>query len=201
MSLRLAGGGSLRLASETRLRLTGENGAELLAGTLYFDSEDASGATQFAITTAIGTLRDVGTQFIVQVDSDRVELGVRNGRVAVERGDDRADAVAGERLVVPPSGDIRREPLATFGGDWAWVEQLAPPFDIDGRRLDEFLDWVAEQTGRTVVFADPDVERLARGAMLRGSIDLEPLPKLAAVMMLTDLAYSFEGARILIFAR
>jgi hypothetical protein len=36
---------------------------------------------------------------------------------------------------------------------------------------------------------------------MNGSIDLEPLPKLAAVLALTDLAYSLDGERVVITAR
>jgi ferric-dicitrate binding protein FerR (iron transport regulator) len=201
LALRLPEGGSLRLAPESRARLTGEYRAELLAGTLYFDSENVAGAPQFAVTTPIGTLRDVGTQFMVELDSGRVELGVRDGRVAVERDGERVEANAGEKLFVPEQGNVRRESISTFGGDWQWVEQLAPPFDIDGRQLSEFLDWVAAQTGRDVVFADAAVEQAARATTLRGSIDLEPLPKLAAVMALTDFDYALEDGRIAVTAQ
>jgi hypothetical protein len=51
------------------------------------------------------------------------------------------------------------------------------------------------------VLADPAAERVARETRLKGSIDLEPLPKLAAVLALTDLTYSLEGERVVITAR
>ena len=64
---------------------------------------------------------------------------------------------------------------------------LAPPFDIDGRTVGDFLAWFAQQTGRSVVFGSPAAERLARETRLNGSIDLEPMQKLSAVLALTDL--------------
>jgi ferric-dicitrate binding protein FerR (iron transport regulator) len=200
-ALRLAAGGSLRLAPQTELRLTQETEVELLAGALYFDSEGASRAGEFAVLTAVGTLRDVGTQFIARLDSDRLEVGVRDGRVALARGAERADAGVGEKLTVPDGGGIRRETIATYGDEWAWAERLAPPFDIDGRSLIDFLTWVSAQTGRSLAFSDAAVERTARETLLSGSIDLEPLPKLAAVVALTDLDYSLDGDRILIRAK
>jgi ferric-dicitrate binding protein FerR (iron transport regulator) len=199
VALRLASGGSLRLAPQTRLELTAANAADLEAGALYFDSERAQTRSQpFTIDTSHGTVRDVGTQFVTRVDDARLEVGVRTGRVELMRGNESTAAAAGEKLTVA-GADVRREALSTFGDHWAWAERLAPPFDIDGRRLYEVLEWIAAQTGRTLAFADPAIERLARDTVLSGSIDLEPMQKLVAVLATTgDLDYEVEGGRLLI---
>lgn len=202
LGLRLASGGSLRLGPQTRLQLTGASSAELRAGVVYFDSEGGRSAQSFTLTTELGIVRDVGTQFMARVDSESLEVGVREGRVALTRDADQGDAGAGDKLVVAAAAaGIRRDSIATFGDEWAWAERVAPPFDIDGRVLGDFLGWFEGQTGRTVVLADPTAERVARETRLNGSIDLEPLPKLAAVLALTDLDYSLEGERVVITAR
>jgi hypothetical protein len=111
-------------------------------------------------------------------------------------------AGVGERLVVTQdAGTIRRDSIATFGGDWTWVEALAPPFDIDGRSVSDFLAWFATQTGRAVVFASPAAERLAQQTILNGAIDLEPVQKLSAVLALTDLTAVVEDGRVVIDTR
>jgi hypothetical protein len=96
---------------------------------------------------------------------------------------------------------VRREPIPTFGAEWEWAERLAPPFDIDGRTLGEFLSWFEAQTGRTVVFADATAEPALRDAVLSGSIDLPPLQKLSAVLALNDLTYVLDGERVVIRMR
>ena len=68
-----------------------------------------------------------------------------------------------------------------------------------GRSID-FLRWIEAQTGRTLVFADAASEQAARDTMLSGTVELEPLLKLAAVIATTDLDYSLEGERIVIRA-
>jgi ferric-dicitrate binding protein FerR (iron transport regulator) len=202
VALRLVGGGSLRLAAGAELRLNAANEAELVAGMLYFDSETEAARERLTVLTSLGTVRDVGTQFSARLANDALEVGVRDGRVAVARGPDTAVAGSGERLTVAPgAGDFRREPIPTFGDEWAWADRLAPPFDIDGRNLIDFLSWVAEQTGRELAFSDPAAERIARQTVMSGSIDLEPERKLAAVLATTELGYAIEGERIVISAR
>jgi ferric-dicitrate binding protein FerR (iron transport regulator) len=200
VALRLEGGGSLRLAPQTELTFKGPGLATLDAGTVYFDSEDAA-AARLEVRTALGTLRDVGTQFVARLVGDRLEVGVRDGRLAIARAGDSIDVRAGERVSVATAAIApRREAIASFGTDWDWAERLAPPFAIDGRPLIDFLRWVEAQTGRTLVFADAASEQAARDTVLSGSIDLEPLQKLAAVIATTDLDYSLEGERIVIRA-
>jgi ferric-dicitrate binding protein FerR (iron transport regulator) len=203
VALRLASGGSLRLAPQTRLTLTAANAVDLASGALYFDSERPNAAAErFSVVTRGGTLRDVGTQFMAQVDAASLAVGVRDGSVSLTRGRDVFAAGAGEQLTTADgSNEVRRESIPTFGADWAWVERLAPPFEIDGRHLIEFLQWVAAQTGRTLEFADPATQRIAQDTVLSGAIDLEPLPKLVAVLALTDLGYSVDGGRLVIAAR
>jgi hypothetical protein len=199
ISLRLADGSSLRLAPQTELTLLAAVKVNLHSGALYFDSDGHVGSATLEVRTAFGTLRDIGTQFSARLSPGRLQFGVRDGRVALARGNDDIAADAGERVTVPQgAGGVRREPIASYGEEWAWAERLAPPFDIDGRRVVDFLTWVARETGRELVFADPTAERIANEDVLTGSIDLEPLPKLAAVMTLTDLQSVVEGERIVV---
>lgn len=203
IALRLASGGSLRVAAGSRVVLAGDDEAELAAGMLYFDSEDRPAGRDFAVTTELGRIRDVGTQFLAGLDErgERLEVGVRDGRVALTRGGDSGSAGVGERLVATQeAGVIRREPMPTFGADWAWAERLAPPFQTDGRTVSEFLEWFEAQTGRTVTFADAEAERTA-AEVVKGSIDAEPMQKLAAVLALADLTFSLDGERVVIRRR
>ena len=202
IGLRLASGGSLRVAARSRVVFVGSDEAELLAGALYFDSE-AQRTSEFAVMTDLGRVRDVGTQFLVRLDDERLDVGVREGLVNVTRDATSDTAHAGERLVATQAtNDLRRDSLPTFGGDWEWAERLAPPFDTNGRALGEFLAWFEAQTGRTVVFADAAVERTMRPAVLSGSVgDEPPMQKLSAVLALNDLTYLLDGDRVVIEMR
>jgi ferric-dicitrate binding protein FerR (iron transport regulator) len=199
VALRLADGGSLRLASQTRVTFAAAGRATLDAGTLYFDSEN--GAAPVEVRTPLGTVRDIGTQFVARLAGERLDVAVRDGRVAIDRGSSAVDVVAGERVsVTSGSSAPRRERSPSFGADWNWAERLAPRFDTDGRRLIDFLQWVEAQTGRTLEFPDPNTEQAARDAVQHGSIDGEPLQMLGDVLKSNDLGYSLEGDRIVIRA-
>jgi hypothetical protein len=204
IAVRLASGGSLRVGAQSRFVLTGADAAELLAGVMYFDSEGARAGVDFTVTTDLGRVRDVGTQFLARLDrtAGRLDVGVRDGRVELTRGDETGAAGVGERLVVTQdASSIRRETMPTAGVDWDWAERVAPPFDIDGHTAGEFLAWFAAQTGRSVVFGSPAAERIAQDKVLGGSIDLAPWQMLSAVLAISDLTYALEGERVVINTR
>jgi hypothetical protein len=204
LALRLASGGSLRIGPQSRVVLTDADSAELVAGVLYFDSEGRREGVDFTVTTSLGSVRDVGTQFLARLDETArsFDIGVRDGRVELTSNGRTGAAGVGERLVVTQSeAGIRRDSIATFGGDWEWTERVAAPFEIDGRTVREFLDWFAAQTGRTVVFGNADAERLANTAVLHGAADFAPLQKLQAVLATTDFTYSLDGERVVIDTR
>jgi len=145
----------------------------------------------------------MGTQVVARLAGERLDVAVRDGRVAIERGSGAVDVVAGERISMTSGASApRRERSASFGGDWDWAERLAPPFDIDGRPLIDFLHWIEAQTGRTLEFADPATEQAVRDTKMTAgaTIDLEPLPKLTAVLSLTRFDYKLDGPRIVIRA-
>jgi len=198
MSLRLANGGSLRIGPQSRVSLASGDEAELLAGAVYFDSEQRR-PSEFVVTTELGRIRDVGTQFLVRLDDEQLAVGVREGRITLTRGAEADTAGAGESLVASQAGNgVRREPIETFGRDWAWAESLAPPFDNSGRTLGEFLEWFEAQTGRVVVFADVATERELRNSVQKGSPDFPPLQKLSVVLETNGLTYTIEGDRVVI---
>lgn len=201
LSLRLANGGSLRIGPRSRVALASGDEAELLAGAVYFDSEQRR-PNEFVVTTQLGEIRDVGTQFLVRLDDEKLAVGVREGRVTLTRGGNLGTAGVGQSLVASQAGNgLRRDSIETFGADWEWAERLAPPFDIEGRTLGEFLAWFEAQTGRTVVFADAATERELRSAVQKGSVDFPPLQKLSAVLAINDLTYTLEGDRVVIRRR
>jgi len=92
----------------------------------------------------------VGTQFEVRVSDERVRLRVREGLVTL--GDDRKTHTAreGEELRLAGGADLQRGTISVSGPDWMWVQTIAPPFDLEGRSVKEFLAWYGRETRLSV---------------------------------------------------
>jgi len=188
-ALALAGGVSLRLDRDTRIAFDDAEHVEVLAGAVYVDS-GASGSTHLLqVRTPAGAVRHVGTQYEVRLVGAGTRLRVREGRVELTPADGAAHSVrAGEQVVVSKTGLLAREPVATSGPEWDWVLHAAPPFDLDGRRVREFLTWAGRELGRDIVFATPESEAEADRAVLSGSMSgLTPAEAIAAVLPTTRL--------------
>jgi hypothetical protein len=167
-ALRTLGGASLRLDRDTRLRALSATSAWLERGGVYVDSGSPAAGAGLQIETREGQVTDVGTQFQVRVAGGGVQVSVREGRVLVFDRSGRHDADAGTRLDLS-GGSVQRTDVPRHGPDWAWVEQAAPEYDVEGQTLQAFLGWASRETGLGIRFQDQSLERSARGTLLHGS--------------------------------
>ncbi len=116
---------------------------------MYVDAgAPGSGRDSFVIGTSNGDVRHLGTQYVASVRDGLLQVAVREGSVAVDKGRTPVVARAGESLTIARDGVVSRSPIDVYGDAWSWVESVAPEFAIDGRSLDEFLAWAGRETGR-----------------------------------------------------
>jgi ferric-dicitrate binding protein FerR (iron transport regulator) len=179
VSLRLATGTTVRLDSASRLRLASASVLELERGAVYLDTGTAERpGAPLEVRTALGTARDVGTQFSVRlVGADARALGVRvrEGRVEVVRRGRTYVAGAGDELVLRRDGPLERRQVPGYGPAWEWAMDAAPGFDLEGRTLRELLDWVSRETGWRILYEDPELAAAAEEIVLHGSLgELDP---------------------------
>ena len=168
-SLRLAGGATVRLDAATRLRLASAAILELESGAVYVDT--GAGRGPIEVRTSLGTVRDVGTRFAVQVAPETaLRVRVRDGEVLTERRGRTYRTQAGEELELRRNGTSERRAVAPYGPSWEWTLEAAPAFDIEGRSLREFLDWVSRETGWRIVFPDERLADSAAKIVLHGSL-------------------------------
>jgi ferric-dicitrate binding protein FerR (iron transport regulator) len=190
----LAHGGTLRLAAGTRIDVVADTRIRLASGTAYVDIPPGAGeGTQFVVLTSVGEVSHVGTQFEVALleDRERIRVRVREGQIALRGSTGQTSlAGAGTELIARADGAVTRQAFATSGRDWAWVEALAPEFDIENRLLGDYLQWVARETGRELTM-DAAARKRAATTRLHGSVrGLTVLDSLAAVMDTTALHLS-----------
>jgi ferric-dicitrate binding protein FerR (iron transport regulator) len=192
--VRFTTGASVRFDRASRARLVSAGRIELDAGATYVDSGTAS--PRLEIVTPFGVVRNVGTQFEVRLSEASLRVRVRSGIVEVHRGADVASARPGTELTLGP-GLATSRTAVPYGEDWAWVERLAPVFEIEGRSLAAFLEHVCREQGWTLAYADPRLARDASGIMLHGSTaGLQPSDALAVVMKTSGLTHKVADGEL-----
>ncbi len=188
-ALELESGVQLRLDADTRLRFDDPRTATLEHGSLYVDTGagPADSIRAFRVETTHGRVSHLGTQYLARVDDDSLRVAVREGGVSISSPRGSFTGMAGEQLRLSAAG-LERAPIEPYAEDWRWIGQVMPPYEIEGRSVEEFLAWAARETGRGLRFASAEARELARQTTLRGSIGgLEPEQALGAVLATTSL--------------
>ena len=189
---------AVRLDTRTQITLADARHATLDEGAVYVDAGTAqdTATSQLEIETPVGIVRHLGTQYEARRTRGGLNLGVREGRVSVDRRSGPVTAVAGERLAIA-DGRIVRERLEPNAAAWNWVSSVTPPFSIEGRSVDTFLAWAGRETGRQIVYASPEAEARARSVTLRGTVEgLTPEEAVAAVLATTTLEAVIEPRQL-----
>jgi FecR protein len=184
---------SVRLDSSTEVNLIGPRQLRLERGALYVDSTRGGG---LEVITALGVVRDIGTQFEVRLlpsSTGQLRVSVREGQVVVKRGVEAIEARGGEQLTLS-AGVPDRRLVSRQGDSWTWAESTAVAPEIEGRPLNDVLVWVGRETGYTWRIVDPTLERDRMTILLHGSIaGLAPLDALRLVLDSSGLSYRKEG--------
>jgi hypothetical protein len=192
---------SLRIDSGSQVLFKAPDVIELQAGALYVDASAGVTTVPLTVQTTAGAVRHIGTQYQVRSVSGRlhgIEVSVREGRVEIASDFGTNAGVAGERIAVSTAGGIERSSLSSYDASWQWAARVAPPFDIADRSLSAFLEWVARETGRELVYDSPIVQRAAARLELFGSIaGLDPETALTAVLSTTKFRRLQSPERLL----
>ncbi len=192
----LTQGGLLRVGPGTSFEGVGADEVVLQSGHVYLDFPQGA-ASRLVLRTKAGTFEHVGTQFEASVSGDATRIRVREGSVRMNTARDAQFVNAGTEVVVSNAGAVTRRSLPTYGPDWAWVESIAPEFEIENRQLADFLIWVARETGRRVEFVDDRARDVAGHTLLHGSVHgLAPLAALEQVLSTTSLRYEIHDDAI-----
>ncbi len=189
----LQGGGTLRIARGTQLEAVAADGVALRVGEVYVDLPPVRArASAFVVRTPLGLIEHLGTQFDVATVDHEVRVRVREGQVRVRQGSETETVAAGTELLVSKTGPSSRRSIATHGPQWSWIEALPPDYEIENRKLLDFLQWTARETGRKLSFDDDRAREIAERTRLHGSVHgLPPATALEMVLTTTSLRYEF----------
>jgi len=202
LALRLPAGQSVRLAAGSRVVLGVAGRLELKRGTLYVDSgRVTTGRQSVEIVTPAGIVRDIGTQFEVQLRAGRVALRVRvrEGEISLSRDGETHSAVAGEELRLDVAGGVDRGQVAAAGAIWDWVQAAAPRLDIEGVTLAAYLEWVVRETGWQLEYASEALAAKAHGIIIHGTIgDATPGESIDLALPSSRVGYRVVDGKLMI---
>jgi ferric-dicitrate binding protein FerR (iron transport regulator) len=188
-AIALGAGISLRVDAGSRIAMVREAVVRLDRGAVYVDS-GAEKARAVLIRTLNGDVRDIGTRFEVRTEGASLRVRVREGEVIVDRRGSAISARAGELLRIDQLGGYERSTVPIAGPEWGWTEAIAPPFQLEGSTVQQFLDWVAREQGWRWRFVDADTARRAANIVTHGSIEgYTPEEALAIVLPTCGLSF------------
>lgn len=169
LRVRTHNGGSVRIDSATVVSFLADANLSLETGRVYFDS-GASNA-HVNITTPLGTIRNLGTQFSVRLDDETLAIAMRSGTtVLTGKGSGDATTHSGQRRVMFMNGAAAQvETIDDTAGEWAWADALSGEFLLDGQTAEKYLEWVTRETGLTYRFASDHAQDTARREVISAS--------------------------------
>ncbi|MGH9312846.1 MAG: FecR family protein [Vicinamibacterales bacterium] len=201
LALRLATGHSVRLDAGTRVSVLSDRVIALTHGAVYVDSGRPSGAAAgfVEIRTPLGSIRDVGTQFEVRWLTTSLRVRVREGKVALEGAGTSVEVRAGRELELGENGRMVSRDWAAYGAGLDWIGGITPMLQLEGRSVQEFLEWIARERGLRLRFATPEIASSVPGIMLNGSIDGMTLDQaLESVLLTCRMSHRIDAEVLLI---
>jgi ferric-dicitrate binding protein FerR (iron transport regulator) len=191
-------GGNLRIAAGSRFEVVGKHTVRLDAGEMYVDIPPGIRTpAALVVTTPAGEFRHVGTQFALAVSNGETRLRVREGVVHWVTADGQSAVQAGIEVHIPRDGEASRRPIASSDKAWDWISLTTPTFEVDDRPLQEFLAWVARESGRELVLANEATRKQVLTIRMHGSVEgLSPMQALSAVMAATPLRLELPEGKI-----
>ena len=190
--------GNLRLDSNSQVTFNDANRLLLQSGRIYFESSKKAKHSQIEITTQHGTIKNTGTQFEVQSQSNALSIRVREGSINFNSNYGSQTLQSGYQLTTLPSGSSQTNTIDANDSSWKWIHALAPQFELEGKSLHQYLLWVSREYALKIEFAR-DTEQKSRNILLHGdieSLDLEQALKV--VFSATRLKYELNGKTLIV---
>jgi ferric-dicitrate binding protein FerR (iron transport regulator) len=202
-TLQRGDGTELRLSANTRVWFDSPSSVRLGRGSLYVQTRDVQDNRDLIVTTDLGSVEHLGTQYLVERGNDALVVAVREGRVLMHYPQHPAVELRdGQAASVDPRGKLRRWDLSAFDNLWDWTDVLALPLIIDGQSLYGVLTSIAQRSGLALRFSSPSAESAARSLALHGApLELPPRDALAAVLATTSLSGTTIDREILVSSR
>lgn len=195
-------GGSLRIDENSEIRFVSTSEIQLVSGRVYFDSlpydRTVDAPSSFSIDTVAGRISHVGTQFLTAVSESIVTVGVREGLVEIASPNFVSRVPSRNEVRITADGRQSKQSIEPYDKSWRWAEEIAPPFDTQGRTVEDMVAWISRETGRPFRFRSKNAELNAASTSLVGLYNLSPSQALNTMQYATDLRYDIIDEKIVI---
>jgi ferric-dicitrate binding protein FerR (iron transport regulator) len=191
----------LRLAAQTEVRWLKDDHIELIRGSVYVDTGASEDVT---ILTPQGTVRDIGTQFLVALTGTDLVVAVREGEAEVVNAHGRfsatAEALSGEVLTLT-DGTANKHREALGSARWSWIDQV--PRGYNETRIARLLEKIARDQGLQLEYVDSGTEVWVMNQSLSGqSLDrLTPSQALSIIAAAAGLEAEVSDQRLRVTRR
>ena len=196
LTITMAAGEQLRQNGATSVRWISPARVSLQTGQIYVNTDGAGSGV--VIETPAGAVRDIGTQFDVDVRGARVRVRVRDGVVRLESPSGYRQANAGHELEAHAGSTPVTRPIPTFGAEWDWILR-STAFRLEGATLDQFVGWIESEGGRRVEFRPQALRAETSTTVLHGSVrGLTMSEAMAVVLPAAGLTFREEDRSVVI---
>lgn len=168
----------IRLNRMTEVKFLDRGTVRLIKGSLYIDAGPAAKHQPFRILTDGIAIEHVGTQYLVSSGDGEISIAVREGEVIIEVENQlvrsNASNNTGQLTIIDEFHQFTTTSILTHGQYWDWASKVAPDINTDGMPLNHFLEWVARESGMTIVYSSADIrDGASNDVILKGSIPTE----------------------------
>lgn len=190
----------LRLAEHTALRWVSESSFELTQGRVFIDTGDRDDMT---VITTRGEVRDIGTQFLVAIDDDHLEVAVRTGKTIIESDlgtyQASADGLQGDVVTLTADRAVSHTEPAN-AARWDWIHSV--PRGYEETAVAAVLEQIARDLGVPLDYADPGVRAWVMNLRLHGDqvANMSPQEALEVVASTSGLVVHTGDGQSLIIA-
>lgn len=189
-------GSELRQAPNTRITWQNEQRIDLLAGQLFHNTDVTPSAKPFVISTNLGTVSHVGTQYVVNHQPNELQVAVKTGEVSINNHQEKHTIKHNELISISPSG---AEPVQIFSSHnhplWSWTFKTEQPYSLNGQSLHDFVVWISQKADLTVNWHG--LQEAAKNVSLQGTINNMTVDMaLKTVFASTDYNYQIHQGRL-----
>lgn len=195
VALTLANGSLLNIDQRTKVRFTGREDIELIAGAVYFDSQEKG---NIRIHTVHGVASDIGTRFETRLSENELLVRVRDGEVRVDHAQTAVYVASGQALQLA-DGAAHITEIAADDEQWIWADAMDDNFSLTNRSMAEILAWLSRKEGWTLRYQHKADQQRARQDIIHGRLSAGGSAEmLRQLSLISDMRFHLDNKTLVV---